>query len=294
MKKRAVMNIILLALPILLFLSFLFNPHYIDQFYLKVILLTVCILLSFVVRIAYKYGKIYVYKLLLILEFLSVVILVVGSVLNYFNLMYIFSSIANLKYFILSTGSKGMIIYILIQMAQVVFLPIPAGIITLAGVAIWGPFLGAVLDSVGVLLGSYTSFFLGKVFGFRLVSWVTGRATAEKYAKIINDRGKFFLFYAFLLPFFPDDILCLIAGITTMSFKYFFLVALITRPIGVFCLCYFGGGYIIPFSGWGLYVWIFLGIIILASIYFLTKYQSQIEEKLLNILMPKKKKERVK
>lgn len=294
MKKRAVMNGIVLVLPILLFLSFLFNPNYIKPFYLKVIILSVSILLSFSIKVAYKYGKIYTYKILLIINFLSVLVIIVATILNYFNLMYIFSSIANLKYFILSTGKKGMLVYILIQMAQVVFLPIPAGIITLAGVAIWGPFLGAVLDSVGVLLGSYTSFFLGKIFGFRLVSWVTGRATAEKYAKIINDRGKFFLFYAFLLPFFPDDILCLIAGITTMSFKYFFLVSLITRPIGVFCLCYFGGGYVIPFSGWGLYVWIFLAAIILLSIYFLTKYQSQIEDKMLNILMPKRKKERVK
>lgn len=294
MKKRAVMNGILLALPILLFFSYLFNPMYIKPFYLKVIFLSICILLSFSIKLAYKYGKIYVYKLLLIFEFLSVLVIIVASILNYYNLMYIFSSIANLKYFILSTGRKGKIVYILIQMAQVIFLPIPAGIITLAGVAIWGPFWGAVLDSIGVLLGSYSSFFLGKIFGFRLVSWVTGRATAEKYAKIINDRGKFFLFYAFLLPFFPDDILCLIAGITTMSFKYFFLVALITRPIGVFCLCYFGGGYIIPFSGWGIYVWIFLAAIILVSIYFLTKYQSQIEEKMINILLPKRKKERAK
>ena len=204
-------------------------------------------------------------------------VMVVSCLLSKYNLLVVFSSIASFKQFILSTKQMGMIIYVLIQMGQIMFLPIPSMIITLAGVAIYGPLLGSILCSIGVLLGSYFSFFIGKIFGFKLVSWVVGKNNALKYADIINKRGKFFLIIAFLLPLFPDDILCLIAGITTMKFKYFFSIATITRPIGVICMSYFGGGYIIPFTGWGLFVWPFVLIIAIIAVVVSTKYQPQIE-----------------
>lgn len=293
MKKMLFLLGMIVLLPISLFISFLWNPYFIQSFFVRVIILSSVIFVSCLVMITYYYLHNWIYKVLFVTEFLCVSALIIASILQYYQLMYIFSSITNLKIFILSTGKKGMIVYILIQMAQVIFLPIPAGIITLAGVAIWGPLWGGVLDSIGVLLGSYVSFCLGKIFGFKLVSWIVGYQNATKYASIINDRGKFFLFYAFLLPLFPDDILCLIAGITTMSFQYFFFVALITRPIGVICMCYFGGGYIIPFQGWGIYVWIALAIIILFSIYYLTKNQEKIEKKVLNWLPHKHNKKHV-
>ena len=166
-------------------------------------------------------------------------------------------------------------------------------IITLTGVAIYGPLLGSILCTIGVLLGSYCSFLFGKLLGFKIVCWVSGKQNAIKYAEIINNRGKFFLIIAFLLPLFPDDILCLIAGITTMKFKHFFWIALITRPIGVICMSFFGGGYIIPFTGWGLFVWPFILVFAIVAVVLLTKYQPQIEERILTKLLKLKNKKAV-
>ena len=45
-----------------------------------------------------------------------------------------------------------------------------------------------------------------------------------------------------------------------MSFKFFFITNLIARFIGVGCTIFFATGSIIPFSGWGIPVWIILGI----------------------------------
>ncbi len=260
----------------------------------RIILLFGSILLSFVTWTLFHYFRTKNwYKIAFVLTSLYFIVFLVYTLIQHYHLSYIFGSIANLKYFILSTGRVGMLLYIIIQAAQVVVLPIPAGVITLVGVAIWGPLLGAILNSVGVLLGSYLSFFLGRVFGTRLVSWIVGEDNCTKYANVLHKRGKFFLFYAFLLPFFPDDILCLISGITTMSFKYFFLISLLTRPVGVFCLAFFGGGYIIPFTGWGIIVWIILAVLIVASMIYLTKNQEKIEEKVMNILYSKKRKKHI-
>ncbi len=205
------------------------------------------------------------------------------------KLLFVFSSVKNFKQFILSTGSFGVVIYIVIQMLQVMFLPIPAAVICLAGAIIYGPLIGSIYCSLGIILGSLVSYFIGKVFGFRLVSWITGRDNALKYGAILSKRGSTFLPIAFLLPLFPDDILCLIAGITTMKFSYFAFVVCVFRPIGVFCMSYFGGGYVIPFSGWGLYVWGVVIALMIVFIYLSTKYQPKIEEWVVSKFNIKKK-----
>ncbi len=236
-----------------------------------------------------KSQKIALCKTLLVINMITAIFLSGYLVLKYYNYLSIFSSVNAFKNFILSTGEKGVVVYVLIQMLQVVLIPVPATVIALAGAIIYGPLLGSVYCSLGVLSGSFLAFFLGRVFGFKLVSWITGREKAIKYAGIINNRGKMFLPIAFLLPLFPDDILCWIAGITTMNVAYFSIVTILTRPIGVICMCYFGGGYIIPFQGWGLYVWAVLAVLIIAVVLVTYKFQPQMEEWILSKLKSKKK-----
>ena len=89
---------------------------------------------------------------------------------------------------------------------------------------------------------------------------------------------------------FPDDILCLIAGITNMKFKTFAWITTITRPIGVICMSYFGGGHIIPFSGWGIYVWSVLLIVIIVIVALIYKYQEKLQDFVLNKLFRRKSK----
>ena len=222
--------------------------------------------------------------------YIIVAISVIGyCILCKYGIMDTITSVEGLKELILSTKEKGIYVYILIQAAQVIILPIPAAIICIVGSLIYGPFLGGIYCSIGVLIGSFVSFVLGKTFGYRIVAWIAGKENTDKYSEIIRKRGGFFLFLAFLLPMFPDDILCLIAGITNMKFKTFAWITIITRPIGVICMSYFGGGYIIPFSGWGLYVWSILLVIIVAIIFIIYKYQDKLQDFILNNIFRKKK-----
>ena len=42
----------------------------------------------------------------------------------------------------------------------------------------------------------------------------------------------------FLLPLFPDDILCFVTGLSTMSWRYFIVMQLIARAISVVTTSY--------------------------------------------------------
>ena len=79
--------------------------------------------------------------------------------------------------------------------------------------------------------------YLGQSFVDRMVSQsVTGR-----YLEIIRRKQDVFLALVFLFPFFPDDLICILAGLTTIPFRRFLIIALLTRPWGLLVACALGG-----------------------------------------------------
>lgn len=254
------------------------------------ILISSGVVILFSLNLLFKWFNLQVLSKISITSFVILSIFAILYTIMYrLNLLYIFSSVTTLKDYILSTQEKGVFVYILIQFLQVVFLPIPASVICIAGSLIYGGLLGAVYCSIGVLLGSYVSYTLGRVFGYRLVSWIVGKDNTDKYSDILRKRGGFFLALAFLLPMFPDDILCFIAGVTKMSFRKFFWITFVTRPIGVICMAFFGGGYIIPFTGWGIYAWAVILVLAVASVVVVYKWQDNIENFILNKVFKRKR-----
>lgn len=199
-----------------------------------------------------------------------------------------------LKSLIDGAGAWSMLVYVLVQILQVVILPLPAFVCYFPGTLIWGPGIATLLASAGVLIGSVICYFLGKLFGRRAVEWIAGKEATDKYANYLGKRGKGLFVIMQILPFFPDDILCLIAGLTSMNFPFFLATMIIVRPAIVAIYCYMGSGDIIPFSGWGIPVWIaiFAVCIVLAVLSF--KYQDKIESWLKRIFNKKSSEEQKK
>lgn len=192
----------------------------------------------------------------------------------------------NLKDFIDRTGVWGPLIFILIQFAQVTLVPIPSTVTVIAGTMVFDMVEVVIYSTIGMILGSMLAFTLGKVFGIRLVVWLVGEKAFNKYQKIIKGRDKTMLFMMFLLPVFPDDLLCLIAGITTMNYTTFFVMQIISRPIGI-CLSSLGGEMLkaIPFTGWYLALWAFVLLLVVAMFIFVWKYSGKIEDKIVQTLI---------
>lgn len=240
--------------------------------------------------IVFKWFKMQKTSKILFVLYITLSLSIIGyTILSKYNIISTISSVESLKSYILSTKEKGVYIYILIQTAQVIILPVPAAIICVVGSLIYGPMLGGLYCSIGILIGSFVSFFIGKTFGYKIVAWIAGKENTDKYSEILRKRGAFFLSIAFLLPMFPDDILCLIAGITNMKFKTFAWVTTITRPIGVICMSFFGSGYVIPFTGWGVYAWIAILVLVVATIFVTYKYQDKMQDFILNKVFKRKK-----
>ena len=82
----------------------------------------------------------------------------------------------------------------------------------------------------------------------------------------------------FLFPFFPDDLLCIAAGMTNMSYAQFFVIMLITRPLNIMTMeGTFKGISAIPLTGYGIPIWIALISITLLIVVLAFKYSAKIE-----------------
>lgn len=246
--------------------------------WIRPLLSALFMILSILLIIFYLSDNIAMAKILFVSNFLMLLVALAYYFLWVNNLIEYFNSVESIKELIISTGIWGKLVYVIIQFLQVVVLPIPAIVSTLAGVAIFGPFTSFILSCIGIILGSYVAFLIGRILGRKVVEWMIGKETTLKYAKLLNEKGKFMFPLILILPVFPDDLVCMIAGITTMSMRFFLACVILLRPIGIIATCYIGSGELIPFSGWGLYVWPFIILFLIFAFWFTYKYQPQIEK----------------
>lgn len=175
------------------------------------------------------------------------------------------------------TGAYGKIVFVLLQILQVVVLPLPALLCYVSGVMIYGPLEAFILSSIGVFIGSMICYAIGRFCGRKIVHWLAGDKI-DKYLDILSTRGKGPFVIMQLLPFFPDDVLCILAGVTNMNFWFYLMTMLVIRPIVIAVYCFLGSGSIIPFSGWGIPVWILIFMIFITLGILTYKYQDKIDE----------------
>lgn len=219
-------------------------------------------------------------KSLFIFNFVTFIVIICFGVLSVLGIFETFSDLEKIKQLILSAGSFGYLVYALILLLNVVILPLPAFLFILAGVAVYGPLIAFIINYISFVLGSIICFFIGKVFGQRAINWCVGKETTEKYKSLLGSKGNVLFIIMQILPFFPDDILCMVAGLTSMSFRFFLIAMLIAKALYILPVCLFGTGSIIPFNGWGIPVWLAIFVLLTIGFILFCKYQKQIENKL--------------
>lgn len=243
--------------------------------------------------ITFFWNKVAILKTAFVLLIVAIVVLAAFIIISEVGHLNDYESdedkINGLKAIIEGTGAWGMLVFVVVQILQVVILPLPAVVCYVPGAMIWGSGMATLLASVGVLIGSVIAYFIGRLWGKKAVIWIAGKETTEKYSAYFGKRGKGIFVLMQILPFFPDDILCMVAGLTSMNFIFFTVVMCTVRPAIIAVYCFFGSGDIIPFSGWGIYVWIAVFAVCIALAIVSFKYQDKFEAWLVSKFSRKKK-----
>lgn len=149
--------------------------------------------------------------------------------------MGIFSSQEKLKTFIAGFGLIGGLVFVFIQIVQVVVPIIPGGVSCLVGVLLFGGGMGFIYNYVGICIGSIIAFLIAKAYGRPLLEKMFQPSLLEKYESWTQKKHRFAKLFALaiFLPVAPDDFLCYLAGTTNMSLKLFTAIILLGKPCSI-------------------------------------------------------------
>lgn len=210
---------------------------------------------------------------LLFIDFFSIVFFALCAS----NLLGKINSVDALREYIEGMGGMAAAIYVVFSFLQVVLLPVPGSVSVAVGVAMFGPLKCAIYSFIGIVLGSVAAFGIGRWIGYRAVCWIVGQDSLDKWLKKLKGKDYLILSLMFLLPLFPDDILCFVAGLSSMTWGYFLIMITVTRLISVFSTAY--SFELIPFNTWwGLLIWAVILALIGLSFYLVLKYYEKIDK----------------
>lgn len=172
-----------------------------------------------------------------LINFISIIGLGLSIALTiYFINLGVFKDLNALRGLVGDSIILGPIIFVFIQILQVVIPIIPGGISTAAGVLIFGPYAGFIYNYIGICIGSIIIFLLGRRYGKPFILSMISDKTYNKYIGWLDNQNRFDKLFALaiFLPVAPDDALCLMAGLTNMSVKRYTLIILIAKPLSIF------------------------------------------------------------
>ena len=137
-------------------------------------------------------------------------------------------------------GVWGPLAITLLEMIQALLAPIPGQAIEAVSGYLYGPWLGTLFPMIGMAIGSLITFSLARRFGRPLVVRLIGQGSMDRLDDLVRRGGAPFFFLIWLLPFAPDDLACVAAGLTPMPTRQFLVLMLIGRLPGVFVSVWVG------------------------------------------------------
>jgi uncharacterized membrane protein YdjX (TVP38/TMEM64 family) len=136
----------------------------------------------------------------------------------------------------IKTSPFDEVVFIFLQIIQVVAAPVPGELTGFIGGYIYGPVLGTIYSTIGLTLGSWLAFVLAHFFGMPLLEKIIKPAVIEKFDHFMEHQGILVSFFLFLIPGFPKDYLCYIMGVSRMPVGTFLTISAAGRLLGTIML----------------------------------------------------------
>lgn len=168
---------------------------------------------------------------------LLLALILIGAFLFFhYDLYRFFVSRKKIVHFINSFGPISVVIFIGLQIVQVMIAPIPGEINGFIGGYLYGPVLGTIYSTIGLSIGSWLAFLLARWLGLPFVEKIINPQIIQKYDHFMEHRGIPITFILFLIPGFPKDALSYIIGLSHMKSTTFLILCTAGRLLGTIML----------------------------------------------------------
>jgi uncharacterized membrane protein YdjX (TVP38/TMEM64 family) len=155
---------------------------------------------------------------------------------SFFQAWHFFSNKERVNKFVISFGSYAPLVFIGLQILQVLVAPIPGEFTGFVGGYLFGIVPGLIYSTVGLSLGSLFAFLIARGLGMPFFRRFMGEEFMGKFEYIVERHGAFLTFILFLLPGTPKDSLCYLLGLSPMHVVTFLVISCVGRFPGTVLL----------------------------------------------------------
>lgn len=147
----------------------------------------------------------------------------------------IFESRESLTAFIESQGALAPLVMIILHILQVILPAIPGTALFAVSVALFGPVKGFFVNYIGHIIGAIIAFWLTRDSGKKILRLLMKRETYQQYLHYTQQWKRFEKFFiaAIVLPGMPDELLCYLAGLSSIPFSRFLIIMLLGKPFNI-------------------------------------------------------------
>ena len=163
-----------------------------------------------------------------IVAFVAVITLIIIDIANSGPLTSLLTNREKATELIKSFGPLAPIGYIVLQILQTVVAPIPGQVVGILGGLIFG-WWGVLWTVIGSAIGFFLVFSVSRKFGRSMVEKLVKKEYLDKFDFIAGKKAPLILFIIFVLPGFPDDVVCYLAGLTEIPIKQLMTMIVIGR-----------------------------------------------------------------
>ena len=144
------------------------------------------------------------------------------------ELLHIIQDQEAVSAFLQGYGPLGPVVLFFLLIAQVFVAIIPGHALMVTAGYVYGK-LGLLVTLSSTILGSQIAFLIARKHGRSLIYRLASPDVIERWDKIAKHQGILFYFFSFVLPIFPSDLMCYVAGLCTISPRCFFIANVLGR-----------------------------------------------------------------
>ncbi len=133
----------------------------------------------------------------------------------------------------------ALLIFMGICFLQPIMLPLPEFVTIMAGSAVLGPGKAFIGSYAATTLGMIAMFSIVRVGGLSIKKKKGNEKALQRYYQYVDKYGQWVLIFLLVFPILPDEIICLGAGLSSMSFRRFVPIVLVAKIFSSYMLSYF-------------------------------------------------------
>jgi len=107
--------------------------------------------------------------------------------------------------FVATFGEGAPVVFMLIQIFQVIFAPIPGEATGFIGGYLFGAVKGFIYSSIALAIGSWINFCIGRFLGKRYIRKLIPVKYLARFDNLLRREGAILVFILFVFPGFPKD-----------------------------------------------------------------------------------------